>query len=294
MGEQLSSLHSAIPNPQSAFSYALCQPDPSKSCGACCGLYNCEDHCRNTLEALLQRRTSLFLSSGKDPELFQKAYSVEKFPSNPKLVEAIYNCEFLGFLDGEKKRIGCLLHPSVNQGEELRYHCFFYGPELCAGHFCPSYTFLTKAEQKTVLVSVEDWYLYGLVITDIDLVKEFCQQVQTCLGDCLREERLQDIEVRQALQDYFRLKEFWKFASSKNRLGKYYFSHSEYRVARIEYEKNWRIKPSRFDKILVSLSSEFKSKEDILEAESVIEGKIRRFMEAYDRAAPDGIQHPDR
>ena len=293
MPEQLSSLHSATHDLHSAFSYSLCQPDPSKSCGACCGLYNCEDHSRNTLEVLLQRRTSLFLSSGKDPELFQKAYSVEKFPSNPKLVEAIYNCEFLGFLDAERKRVGCLLHPSVNQGEELRYHCCFYGPELCAGHFCPSYTYLTQAEQKTVLVSLEDWYLYGLVITDIDLVKEFCQQVQTCSGDRLREERLQDRTVRQALRDFFGLKESWKFASLKNRLGKYYFSHSEYQVARIEYEKTWKVKPSRFDKILVSLSSEFKNKEDILEAESLIEEKIIKFMEAYERAAPDRIQNQD-
>ncbi len=194
-----------------ANSYPLCQPDPTKSCGACCGLYNWEDHSRATLEALLRRRTSLFLSSGKEPELFQKAYSVGKCSSNPKLVEAIYNCEFLGFLDGEQKRVGCLLHPSVNQGEELRYHCCFYGPELCAGHFCPSYTFLTKAEQKTILVSLEDWYLYGLVITDIDLVKEFLQHAQTALGDSFREERLQDFRVREALRDFFRLKESWKF-----------------------------------------------------------------------------------
>ncbi len=276
-----------------ANSYPLCQPDPTKSCGACCGLYNWEDHSRATLEPLLQRRTHLFLSSRRDPELFQKAYSAEKFLSNPKLVEAIYNCEFLGFLDAGRKRVGCLLHPSVNQGEELRYHCCFYGPELCAGHFCPSYTFLDRSEQKTVLVSLEDWYLYGLVITDIDLVKEFCQNVQTRLGDRLRDERLQDFMVRQALRDFFRLKESWKFASSKNRLGKYYFSHSEYQVARIEYEKNWKVKPSRFDKILISLSSEFKNREDILEAESLIEGKISKFVGAYERATPDGIQNPD-
>ena len=274
-------------------SYPLCQPDPTKSCGACCGLYNWEDHSRATLDPLLQRRTRLFLSSGKDPELFQKTYSVEKLPSNPKLVEAIYNCEFLGFLDGEEKRVGCLLHPSVNQEEDLRYHCCFYGAELCAGHFCPSYTFLSKTEQKTVLVSLDDWYLYGLVITDIDLVKEFFQHVQTRLGDCLREERLQDFRVREALRDYFRLKESWKFASSKNRLGKYYFSHSEYQIARIEYEKNWKVKPSRFDKILMSLSSEFTSKEDVLEAESLIEEKIGKFTQVYERANPDGIRNPE-
>ena len=277
-----------------ANSYPLCQPDSTKSCGACCGLYNWEDHSRATLSPLLLRRTRLFLSSGKDPELFQKAYSGEKFPPNPKLVEAIYNCEFLGFLDTENKRVGCLLHPSVNQEEDLRYHCCFYGAELCAGHFCPSYTFLTQTEQKAVLVSLGDWYLYGLVITDIDLVKEFFRHVQTRLGDCLREERLEDFRVRQALRNFFQLKETWKFASSKSRMGKYYFSHSEYQIARIEYEKNWKIKPSRFDKILVSLSSEFKDKKDVLEAESLIEEKIRKFTQAYEQAIEEGIRNSDR
>lgn len=269
-------------------SLPLCQPDPGKSCGACCGLYNWEDHSRKTLQTTLDERTSLFLSSGRDPELFRKSYSVRpnnpKLPDNPKLMEEIYNCEFLGFLDGEGKRVGCLLHPSVNRGEELRYHCSFYGPELCAGHFCPSYTYLTRTEQLSVIASLSDWYLYGLVITDIDLVKEFCFQVQARMGDTIREEKIHDEGVIQALQDFFRLKEYWKFASSGQRLSKYYFSHSEYRIARIEYEKNWKLKPSRFDKILVSLSSEFRDRAEVLEAESIVDEKISRFLNAYEKA----------
>jgi hypothetical protein len=164
----------AFHNPHSPFSYTLCQPDRSKSCGACCGLYNLEDHSRATLEPLLRRRTSLYPSLREDPRRFQEVCSPEAFPPNPKLLEAVYNCEFLGFLDREEKKVGCLLHPLVNDGLDLRNHCF-YGAELCAGHFCPSYTCLTKVEQKAVLNSVNDWYLYGLVITDIDLVKEFCR-----------------------------------------------------------------------------------------------------------------------
>ena len=141
---------------------------------------------------------------------------------------------------------------------------------------------MTRVEQKSVVAALEDWYLYGLVITDIDLVKEFFLQAQTRLGDSLREERLERRWVREALREFFALKESWKFASSRKRLGKYYFSHSEYQVARIEYEKNWSIKPSRFDKILVSLESDFQTREQVLEAESLIEGKISDFLRAYE------------
>jgi len=272
--------------PNSAFlSCSLCQPDPSKSCGACCGLYNWEDHSRKALIPLLEKRSALFFSLGRDPEIFQKACTREKLPPGSKLLEEIHNCEFLGFLDGKKKRVGCLLHPSVNEGRDLRDHCF-YGKEICAGHFCPSHTHLTRAEQKSVLAALEDWYLYGLVVTDIDLVKEFFQQVQARLGDSLREERLEKRRVREALGEFFALKESWKFASCRKRLGKYYFSHSEYQVARIEYEKNWRIKPSRFDKILLSLESDFQTPEDVFEAESIIEGKTAGFLRAYEGWTP--------
>jgi hypothetical protein len=262
-------------------SFALCQPDLSKSCGACCGLYNWENHSREALMPLLGKRSELFFSLERNPEIFQKAYAQEIFAPNPKLVEEIHNCEFLGFLDGERKRVGCLLHPSVNQGRDLRDYCF-YGREICAGHFCPSHTHLNRAEQKSVLAALEDWYLYGLVVTDIDLVKEFFHHVQTRLGDSLREERLEEKKVREALREFFALKESWKFAASRKRLGQYYFSHSEYQVARIEYEKNWGIKPSWFDKILLSLESEFQTPEDVFEAESIIERKITGFLRAYE------------
>ncbi len=82
----------------------------------------------------------------------------------------------------------------------------------------------------------------------------------------------------------FWVEEHWKFLSRGKRLGKYYFSHAEYDIARIEYERNWGIKPSRFDRILVSLSSEFQSRDELREAESIIEEKIRRFIETYGRA----------
>jgi hypothetical protein len=233
----------------------------------------------------LEKRRTLFFSLGRNPENFQKVHAREKLPPNPKLLETIHNCEFLGFLDGKKKRVGCLLHPWVNEGRDLRDHCF-YGKEICSDHYCPSHAHLTPVERKSVLLALEDWYLYGLVITDIDLVKEFCRHVQDRLGDHLREERLGDPGVRKVLQAFFSLKESWRFSSSRNRLGQYYFNHSEYQVARIEYEKNWGLKPSRFDKILLSLASEFKNAEEVAQAESIVDSKIADFVKAYGNPSP--------
>ena len=197
----------------------------------------------------------------------------------PKLLEEIYNCQFLGFLDQQERRVGCLLHPSMHDGADLRDLCL-YGKELCAGHFCPSFTYLTRMERMAVIRALDDWYLYGLVITDIDFVKEFLREAQDRLGDALRMQHLMDAGVRAGLLAFLSLKECWEFASRDNRLGKYYFSHSEYRIARIDYEKKWKISPSRYDKILVSLASELATKADVLEAESLIEERIEAFVQA--------------
>ena len=262
------------------YPFHLCQPDNTKSCGACCGLYNVEDHSRETLISLLKQRTELFFSSGEKPDVDRYCNKIKAFPTVPKLFETIYNCEFLGFVDRESRKAGCLLHPLLHHGVDLRT-CSFYGAELCRDHYCISFTCLTPVEQRAVISSIDDWYLYGLVITDVDLVKAFFNHVQNRLGDSLRDDRLDAIEVQAALRDFFQLKTSWKFMSRTKRLGKYYFSESEYRIARLEYKKTWGMEPSRFDTIFMSLASAFESEDDVREAELIIEEKIRRFIEVY-------------
>ncbi len=59
----------------------------------------------------------------------------------------------------------------------------FYGRELCDGHFCPSYSYISRAEKLAMLEILDDWYLYGACITDIDLVKEFFRLVSEAAGE---------------------------------------------------------------------------------------------------------------
>ena len=135
-------------------------------------------------------------------------------------------------------------------------------------------------EQKAVISALDDWYLYGLVLTDVDFVKAFFAHVQNRMGDSVGNEKLEKRGVQSALRNYFQLKESWQFSVHDKRLGKYYFSEAEYRIARIEYEKDLQTKASRFDTILVSLASGFKTEGDVLEAESIIEEKIEQFITA--------------
>ena len=101
------------------------------------------------------------------------------------------------------------------------------------------------------------------------------------MGESIKEKYLNKPGLNDALKDFFQLKENWKFKAKENRLGKYYFSKAEYNITRIGYKEKWGVKPSPFDKILVSLESEFKSLEELKEAESIIEDKIQLFIKLY-------------
>lgn len=259
----------------------LCQPDATKSCGACCGLYNYVESSRTSLIRRLRRRTERFwktLADGQGPEVFAERTRAEE--DFRKRCEVIYCCEYLGFLDREEKRVGCLLHPALHGGEDKR-GVSFYGRELCAGHLCPSHQHLTEKE-KTILIRVlDDWYLYGLCLTDIDLVKSYFIHLADRIGEEVRPERLEDGALREAVRDFFSLKVTWPYRSEETgRLGKYFFEGSEYGIGRIDYQR-WGRRPSPFDSLFLSLASEFRSGEDIDRAESLMRAHLDRFVGLY-------------
>ena len=73
------------------------------------------------------------------------------------IYEVIYCCEYLGFLDEAEKKVGCLLHPCQNGGSDMR-GVSFYGRELCEGHLCPSYHYLSREEKVALTNIANDWY----------------------------------------------------------------------------------------------------------------------------------------
>ncbi len=258
----------------------LCQPDADKSCGACCGLYNYRESSRSGLEARLKRRTEAFRKIGRYTPEALKGFSdwVRHTEPQGKLLETIHNCEFLGFLDGQMRRVGCLLHPCLHRGEDLR-DCSFYGAELCDGHLCLSYQKLTRSEKWAVILSLDDWYLYGICITDIDLCKDFFAHAAGRLGAEPAVSVLSRPAVRASLGDFFSLKVSWPYRTEDgDRFGKYCFAEDEYREARIPYEEIGCSK-SRYDRILVSLGSAFSSAEELRTAERMIEDKITAFVQ---------------
>ncbi|HOG12490.1 MAG: hypothetical protein PHW80_07220 [Smithellaceae bacterium] len=259
----------------------LCQPDPGKSCGACCGLYNYVDSSRESLVKRLSARTRRYHEMVKGPEdlpRYAKAtFAAEDFR---KRYEVIYCCEYLGFLDAEEKKVGCLVHPLQNGGVDMRT-VSFYGRDVCAGHLCPSHHFIPRSQQLILLKIIDDWYLYGLCLTDIDLVVSWFRLVADRVGEELKPEAFERQDLKEAALQYFRWKMTWPFRCEEaNRLGKYYFDGSQYMISHIDYEKFGRdISP--LNAILLSLSSEFHAAEELDQAEKMIWSNVEALALLY-------------
>jgi hypothetical protein len=258
--------------------FHLCQPDQQKSCGACCGLYNYRANSRKVLTERLHRRTEIFNSLRSEPDHYcQEVEALE----GEKLYETIFNCEFLGFIDKRGKRVGCLLHPHGNNGQDLR-GISFYGAELCQQHLCPSYEKLTTVEKTLVVRLVNDWYLYGLCITDIDLVKSYLSHIQNAVGEVFNPDKINtNPELAKIMQSFFSWKERWPYRRYEAlRFGKYYFVEAEYHIVHIDYER-LGLEPSRYDEILVSLASEFEEKDEVLAAQELVRENIEKAIALY-------------
>lgn len=259
----------------------LCQPDSCKSCGACCGLYNYRDSSRESLVKRLRSRTAMFheIVRGKK-DLYAFSERTKQREDQGKIYDVIYCCEFLGFLDPEEKRVGCLLHPLQNGGIDLR-EASFYGRELCSNHLCPSYHYLSHEEKRTLITIMNDWYLYGLCVTDIDLVKEYFRFLCDGIGDSMDRDTFCDGTLKETMLRFFSLKTSWPFRSPEsNRFGKYWFDGSQYMISHIDYEK-LRCDRSRFDRIFLSLASRFYNPDDLRAAEDIIQKNIDEFVSLY-------------
>jgi hypothetical protein len=104
----------------------LCQPDSEKTCFFCCPPLRPYDYdpmrSRSELQTIFHRNRENFLKN-KDAST-----GLSFCPING------WDCWGLGYLDEEGERVGCLLHPSQNNGIDYRYLVGYEGK--CAREIC--------------------------------------------------------------------------------------------------------------------------------------------------------------
>jgi len=256
----------------------LCQVDEHVSCAACCGLYNMMDLRRETLLAMLQRRTERF---GRTPRTmegileFKAVIEAEENQARPYL--EFHHCPFIGMIGPRRTRVGCLLHPLGEGNNDIDFRGLsYYGGMACRTYFCPSCGQLPESYKQLVRGSVSDWYTYGLIITETDLLTAFFHQVEITTGMPLQPMALLTRQhCRSLVTDFFSLKMDWPFRpadcpSSAN----YFFNDHLYPKPPVNYV-DIGVPPSIYDPILRALGSQFESREEYERADE----RIRRLIE---------------
>lgn len=150
----------------------LCQPDRSKGCCACCGLFNFQDISRDNLSQFLsegRKRSACFLS--RDDTTGIESFATIRDPAS-------YICPHQGFLS--KGRPGCLLHPRYRSLSK-RHHSFF-GETICGGFICPAHYCYTVEEQRLIIQCVEDWYYYSIALIDPESTQWFLSYIDSRYG----------------------------------------------------------------------------------------------------------------
>lgn len=131
----------------------LCQPDSRKGCSVCCGLFNFTDCRRASLEKFLE----------KGPSRCAEFSSYDMFHLEDEVRDGFTHiCPYQGFLSRGKP--GCLIHP-LSTGIEGRDRSLF-AHKVCSAFLCPAHGILTREEKETLVLHVNDWYLYSAAIID--------------------------------------------------------------------------------------------------------------------------------
>jgi len=257
----------------------LCQRRVS-SCGACCGLYNSVDHSAPTLRRLLDRRTDALAGLPRTPEAFRAAASRLSAEGEEPVFPSVRVCPLLGWVDQARKRVGCLAHPAVTGGPDLR-DCGAYDALICGSFLCPSHAWLTEEEAELVDEVCGDAHLYGLVVTDVPFVRAVLAALASLAGGRVEKRHLARPGLREALRDLFALKEELE-PGSEGLFGAFRpDAQGEPVPRRIDYEAAGR-ESSPFDAILTCIGADPRSGNDL----DRIEGEVRRRLAACARVLP--------
>lgn len=186
----------------------LCFPESGKSCAACCGLYNVPNGRREALHARLSEHTERFGRFGRRPtDLVRYETETRERERIVPLDEIIHVCEFVGFVDAEHRRPGCLLHPFSpgNDGIDLRGMCH-YGRLACTTFYCSAFSELGEKERIVLDEIIDDWHLWGLAAVDLDFVRALFGVVESTVGPI----EIRDYSVKTAVGTVLRKLVSWK------------------------------------------------------------------------------------
>jgi len=265
----------------------LCQVNDHVSCGACCGLYNVSAASRNALVQLLERRTRLYQETPRTVEaIFRFRKQIEQREGNERPMPDFHHCPFLGLIGPRQATVGCLLHPLArgNDGMDFR-SVSYYGGMTCHIYFCPSTRLLPPRYKQIVRAVLDDWYLYGLIVTETKLLKALFEELENRLNRPLyAEDFIANRAARDALKYLFLLRVSWPFRSPGNqRVANYFFNDHLYTRPPIALTTKG-LGISRYRLILQELETDVTCEHDLRQAELYLDDRFKRVQDSLETA----------
>ena len=261
----------------------LCQVSETVSCGACCGLYNLPDVSRDKLELLLLKRTEDFASVPRTEDEIFEFKRRNKAPHRlSRPFPQFHHCPFLGLIGGEKKCVGCLLHPAGagNNGVDYR-RLSWYGEMACRTYFCPTTQKLPTVFQAILLQVFDNWYDFGLIVTERFLLTAYFKEIENRLGRPVAvSDYTRHSEAARAFKDFADLKSTWVFRRH-DAPGpcNFFFENGLYRRPAV-FRAAPDIRLSPYEHILIELDTGFSSGEEVDAADQLLDELFRRAVVA--------------
>ncbi len=209
----------------------LCQVKEHVSCGACCGLYNVADASRAGLIQILADRTRRFSEIPRDVDgILGFAEETGRRESPVRPYPEFHHCPYIGLVGAGKSRVGCLLHPLAdgNAGIDFR-GLSYYGGMACRTYFCPSCKSLDPVYKRILRSAADDWYSYGLIMTETVLVDAFFGELERRAGRPIAPEDVVGIGLREnPIRRFIHMRATWPFRAAPERPGNYFFEDRRY------------------------------------------------------------------
>ena len=255
----------------------LCQTGPDVSCGACCGLYNVADPSLKAIEAMLIQRTRWFAGVPRTVagiDAFKTR--LEKAECQERPFPEFHHCPYIGMIEDEGRRVGCLLHPLAegNNGIDWR-GLSYYGGMACRSYFCPSVKQLPSRWLAALRQSMDHWHLHGLIVTERHLLTAFFQILESRLAHPIHPDDFSpDSQASVLLNTFACLKLAWPYRRADAAgMANYFFEDGLYPRPRV-FRAEGSIPPSPFETIFRELDSGFSSVDELHQAEEQVNGLI--------------------
>jgi len=258
----------------------LCQVNEQVSCGACCGLYNVAIPSFAALTEILTYRTQTFSRLPREIDsILAFKEDIEAREQQKRPFPQFHHCPYVGLIGRKRSRVGCLLHPMAHGNEGIDFRGLsFYGGMACRVYFCPSHYKLPAAFKEIVCEAARDWYVYGMVITETEMLSTFFGEVERQIRRPITKQDVMGNEkCLEAVREFLELKLYWPFrVKAVKGLCHYFFEDDLYSIPPVDYEAIGR-SASRYDAILRGLASRFHSENELRDAEDWLEGLINKL-----------------